>query len=175
MLPTRSPEVNSHCSDAHYALLCHFLQSAFCGTCGLAIPRGFCHQRHDRSSGLPGEEYPGGVVGNTCSYASVSHLPGLCWSSHPRMDEPRIPPRPFAGSQIPGPVCVWNRRGRTMARQRDRTCSPTTLCAIRSPAYRSCSVCCVSDLVGLARFDGQVSECWELLTAFCPESQQSGS
>jgi len=42
-------------------------------------------------------------------------------------------------------ACVCNRCGRTVARQRDRTCCATTLCAIRSPAYRSCSVCCVSD------------------------------
>src|ERR1700730_12937748 len=138
---------------------------------GLATARGFWRQRHDRSSGLPGEEYPGSVVGNTCSYASLSPLLGFCWGHHPSMDEPRIPARACTGSQIPGPACVCTRCGRAVARQRDRTCCATTLCAIRSPAYRSCSVCCVSDLVGRPRFDGQVSECWELLTVFCPESR----
>ena len=27
-------------------------------------------------------------------------------------------------------------------------------------------MCCVSDLVGLPRFDGRVQECWELLSVF---------
>ena len=100
--------------------------------------------------------YPGSVVRNTCSYASLSHLLGLCWGHHPSMDEPRIPSRACTDSQIPGPVSVCTRCGRAVARQHDRTCCATTFCAIRSPACRSCSVCCVSDLVSFPRFDRHV-------------------
>src|SRR5579859_3981323 len=138
-----------HCGDAHHTLLCYFLQSAFCGTCGLAIARGFCRQRDDRSSGLPDEEYPGSVVGNPRSNASLRYLFGFCWGHHPSMDEPRIPERACTGSQVPGPIAVCTRCGGAVACQRDRTCCATTVCAIRSPAYGNRCVCCVSDLVDL--------------------------
>jgi hypothetical protein len=62
---------------------------------------------------------------------------------------PRISAPACAGSQIPGPDCVCTWCGRGVARQRDRTRCASPLCAVRSSAYRSCTVCCVSDLVGL--------------------------
>ena len=40
-----------------------------------------------------------------------------------------------------------------MARQRNRTCGTTTLCAVRSPAYRSCSLRGVSDFASVRGLD----------------------
>ena len=62
---------------------------------------------------------PGGVVGNTYSYASLSHLLGFYWGHHPNMDEPRIPAQACTGSEIPRPDFVCGRCGLTVARQRD--------------------------------------------------------
>ena len=156
----------------HFALpfpsIC-FLQHAWTGNCMTLLPPAACSI--ERRSGW---EYLGSVVGNTCSYASLGHLLGLGWSRHSRMDESRIAALACTGSEIPSPVCVCARCGCALARQRDRTACATTVCANRSLAYRCCSLCRVSDLVGLARFNGQVSKCWELLSICRLESRAIG-
>jgi hypothetical protein len=60
-----------------------FLRHVWTGNCARPVPPAACSIEQ-----ASGEEYPGSVVGNTCSYASLSHLLGLCWSHHPRTDEP---------------------------------------------------------------------------------------
>ena len=59
-------------------------------------------------------------------------------------------------AESPGSVSVCGGCVRAMARQRDRTCCATTLCAVRSPAYRGCSLSGVSDLASLRGLDGQI-------------------
>ena len=42
------------CRDANHARVCYLLQHVLCGTCGLAVARCLCRERHDRSRWLPG-------------------------------------------------------------------------------------------------------------------------
>jgi hypothetical protein len=62
------------------------------------------------------------------------------------MDEPRIPTHGNS-NQRPSPAYVCGGRFRAVARQHLGPCCATAICDARSPAFRSRSVCCLSDLV----------------------------
>jgi hypothetical protein len=73
------------------------------------------------------------------------------WGNHSELDEPRIATGISTRSNGSDPNFLCSRCGRAPARQRDRPCCETTLYAIRSPAYRICTLRCISDLVRVSR------------------------